>query len=52
MRPETNISANKSEMITILASRLGRDTKKELDGITSSRGKMDGEDLTPPKPTP
>ena len=39
MRPETQqISAIKSEIITILASRLGRETKKELEGITSSKG--------------
>ena len=42
-----NISVNRDEVITSLASRIGRDTKKELDGMTSSRGKMEGEDLTP-----
>jgi hypothetical protein len=47
MLSETNISVNRDEIITSLASRIGRDTKKELDGMTSSRGKMEGEDLTP-----
>ena len=42
-----NVSVNRDEVITSLASRIGRDTKKELDGMTSSRGKMEGEDLTP-----